>query len=67
MRSALAVLVLAAMLRSQLAARLRLALWVVLCCYPLAAATVVALCGLWPGRARRRLVALSRSAVVPAR
>ena len=67
MRSALAVLVLAAMLRSQLAARLRLALWVVLCRYPLAAVMLVALCVWGPGPARHRLVVLLRSAVAPAR
>ena len=67
MRSALAVLVLAAMLRSQLAARLQLALWVVLCRYPLAAVMLVALCVWRLGLARPRLVVLLRSAVAPAR
>ena len=55
------------MLRSQLAARLRLALWVVLCHYPLAAVMLVALCVWRLGLARPRLVVLLRSAVAPAR
>ena len=67
MRSVPAVLVLAAMLRSRLAARRRLVPLVVLCRCLLAAVTPVALCGWWPARARHRLVALLRSAVVLAR
>ena len=45
----------------------RLVPLVVLCRCLLAAVTPVALCGWWPARARLRLVALLRSAVVLAR